>query len=414
VKDHGVATSWGPSELAPLPDPGVEAILDLLGAWYEQRRFSLPASCEPALLWGHIERQGLGGVLGSLVCQGLAEIPEQAEPAKAHYFSNLLHHQRALRLCHRVRDHADRAGFSLVVVKGPVLAETAYHDGGLRPYSDVDVLVQTRDHAAELLQRLGIAGPVHVGGRGVVDRLWDPARIHVELDQIELEIVVVDSDAGDPMLDLVTGARELFFGNDDVVAGLPAPRPTAHLAFLMQHLARHFCSRLIWFLDIAAFVRAHRRQIDIDWIARRAAALEMRNTFSAITRFCRAHIDDGFPLLERGASGYNEPVQAAMVMPRHILRGDFQVFDRGRRRRAVRYLLSGLKYYVVADPRVRPARRPSMAAWWTSLRVLHGFQIRGRRAQRALARALDVLLLPLYPVVRLLFYVAALPRQEAS
>ena len=148
----------------------------------------------------------------------------------------------------------------LVVLKGPVIAETYYPDPALRPYGDLDLLIREDDLLAVsgILVARGYAeknGDDHEEGHrlhkchGIFQRIFihrESGRVvelHCDHLQIGLEPVSMD--------DIWSGSTEVRLG-----AGT-ARALEAHDLFvqLCVHLQRHGFSRLIWFKDLDLMVR---------------------------------------------------------------------------------------------------------------------------------------------------------------
>lgn len=162
----------------------------------------------------------------------------------------------------------------VVVLKGPVLAESAYPEPGLRPYGDVDILIHERDlvEVSRLLLRRGYLekNGAHDHGahrvhecHGVFQRIFVnestglTVEVHCDHLQIGLEPVGMD--------EIWQSSTQVNFGRAEARA------LERHDLFvqLCVHLQRHGYERLIWFKDLDLLVR----QDELDWelVAQRAS-----------------------------------------------------------------------------------------------------------------------------------------------
>ena len=174
---------------------------------------------------------------------------------------NMIHYDE---LGTALRMFAD-AGIDVIILKGGALAETVYRDIGLRPFSDVDILVREEDlqRAKEVMAKIGY----------VLDERISPAA-HNEEFGCDLHYVINEGHVLEIHWHI---ARKT--GNDRYTRilidelwkrALPARiadvdtlvlSPEDLLLHLCIHLPRHRYNRLIWFCDIAEVVR----QGDVDW-----------------------------------------------------------------------------------------------------------------------------------------------------
>jgi hypothetical protein len=159
----------------------------------------------------------------------------------------------------------DRSGIPWLCIKGPVIASTLYLDPGLRPFSDIDVVIRLSDferaYAALIAdgfqpdyemapewQRLRFQEQSQAAlyGEGNIDLHWEllPSRYSF-------------AQAMSGVWERAERVRVL-----DVLAETPSPNDT--LVFLCLHAAKHEWERLIWLLDIAMLIAQSDR---LDWEA---------------------------------------------------------------------------------------------------------------------------------------------------
>jgi len=85
-----------------------------------------------------------------------AKLPHLVERLAPAYYETLARNTVLLQELERILAAFEKAGIAVIVLKGAALAQTVYEDIGLRPMSDIDLLVRPEDvwRATHLLQRL--------------------------------------------------------------------------------------------------------------------------------------------------------------------------------------------------------------------------------------------------------------------
>jgi hypothetical protein len=165
----------------------------------------------------------------------------------------------------RILDCLDAAGIVAIPHKGPVLAEAVYGDIALRDFSDLDVLVLSKDipRAKTALAQIGFKPNIALSA--AEERVYIASGYEYTFD----------GPAGKNLLEIQWNFAPRFFAVDfhmDAVfararAGTVAGRPMRTLApedlFLSMcvHAAKHLWGRLCWLRDIATVVE----RVTIDW-----------------------------------------------------------------------------------------------------------------------------------------------------
>jgi len=161
----------------------------------------------------------------------------------------------------------------VVVLKGPVLAQSLYPEPGLRPFGDVDILIHERDLAAvsAFLEARGYhdknedEGPVRLHeAHGLFQRIFvDDERetvVEVHCDHLQIGVEPIS------MTEIWGRCEDVTFGR----ANARALEETDMFVQLCVHLHRHGFERLIWFKDLDLLVRKCR----LDWAMVRERAEE--------------------------------------------------------------------------------------------------------------------------------------------
>lgn len=172
-----------------------------------------------------------------------------------------------------VLSELDQAGTSVVVLKGPVLAQSVYPDAGLRPYSDIDLLINEADLASvsALLSARGYFDKNETEAperlhecHGIFQRIFiNPDMgtvVEVHCDHLQIGVEPVS------MHEIWARSVPARFGK----SAARALEPHDLFVQLCVHLQRHGFERLIWFKDLDLMVRRG----GLDWARVRSAAEE--------------------------------------------------------------------------------------------------------------------------------------------
>jgi hypothetical protein len=290
-------------------------------------------------------------------------------------------HLQVLGVLRRVREALEPLGDSWLVVKGPVLADLAYRQPGLRLYQDLDLVVP-RAQFAEAIALLEGAG------FSLVDRNWDLLRrlmigelvvaavpgpevdVHwdVRYDRDLRRAVGISTEA------LVARARTV------VVNGIPVRTFEAAdtLIFLALHGSKQGGDKLIWLKDIERSIANDAPTWD-DVVERStstgvqlfvgAMLLRARRVVSADVpddvlaallpspwRAALSALDRAFPVERSG--GFGSPATLVVRSTRGSVRSTLATTGRGLAHRARRLVLAGaLRRDVAQDDPDDPASR---------------------------------------------------------
>jgi hypothetical protein len=171
----------------------------------------------------------------------------------------------------------------VIPYKGPVLAQAAYGDLGLRSFSDLDLLISADDfaRAVEALAEVGYRPSREIDP--AVERLWLRMGYERSFDGVagknlvELQwnflpyFYAVDFRAGGfGFEELAARAGSVALGDADE-DGVPCLSAEDSLLALCLHGAKHLWTRLIWVADIAESLRGP--GIDFAVVVTRARAM---------------------------------------------------------------------------------------------------------------------------------------------
>ena len=158
------------------------------------------------------------------------------------------------------------AGIELITLKGAALTELLYGDPGLRPLSDIDIIIKESDWSAacEILKNMGYSSPTQ-RLRPLPPKLtrYD-VESHVQLVSpagtcLEFQFDLFTMGIG--MLDMEGVWKR---SRNAVIAGAEVHTlgPEDQLLHLLVHANRHGCSQLKWLVDITEYLR---QDPGLDW-----------------------------------------------------------------------------------------------------------------------------------------------------
>ena len=220
------------------------------------------------------EAHGLAPLLYFHLTEAGASIPIDA---RQRLFAASVHHRDANRARFQalggILNAFDSAQIPVVVLKGAALAWLLYPTPGLRPLSDIDLLVAPHDaaRAQSLLSALGFVAPVSPTSRRLVSHHHLPLamkQLEGHVIQVELHTDALSRDtAGSLSLGGLTEPPQRFSLDGREACAL------GH-ADMLYHLCRHTAERapllrLIWVADIVSYATRYRDAIDWTDLRRR-------------------------------------------------------------------------------------------------------------------------------------------------
>ncbi|MBN2144792.1 MAG: nucleotidyltransferase family protein, partial [Candidatus Aureabacteria bacterium] len=362
--------SWNMSHLPFLSDKDRTLLLITMRSWFCKEPIDVSGLNNPDLFWEYTVRHGLSGILGSMVLNNLLNHPGINSRAVDWYRSHLLQHEQSLHVCRRVEQEAQLAGIPIVFVKGPAIALQAYtQEPGVRSYSDIDVLVPSREEALRLIRTL-TGKEAEVPEEIRWDRLMHPGRLHIMLRDWEVEFAHPMDPSPDPMFDFIRMHQNQLFKIPGPEVPFTVPDVSLHMIFLIQHMVRHLCNRLIWYMDLAVLHLAHEKDLDWDFISHELEKLELKNMASLISLFCIQQVNPAFPRIPFGKKGWNTAFQKIVVSPEQI-HSTLSLHHESRVLHYYTRILSTLRYVLIADPHPQTSLFRRLPCHWLSVRLVH-------------------------------------------
>lgn len=227
-------------------------------------------------------------VARNLTSHALGVPPEIQQSLQSAYAANLRRSLWFAAELIRIMHHFAQKQLRVLPYKGPVLAQSAYGDVGLRSFSDLDLLISPADfaQAKQALAEIGYHPSQQLAP--AVERLWLRTGYERSFDSaagkniVELQwdflphFYAVDLRSGDLRFeDLLARASHTTLGATEVPADFQADvlclSPEDSLPVLCLHAAKHLWTRLIWVADIAESLRVP--GIDLALVIARAQSL---------------------------------------------------------------------------------------------------------------------------------------------
>ena len=198
----------------------------------------------------------------------------------------------------------EREGIPALTLKGPALGEMLYRDPGLRPFTDLDLLVRAADvrRAVSLLSALGYRHQ-DPGHSLEYDLAWRQsarfasAESPADLVPVDLHWGLLDYPgiARGPSMDL----EEIWERSVKVGAWSQAARglcPEDLLIYLALHWAVHHAfSGALWGLDLALLLRRHGGGLDWEAVVERARRWRVRGALYVALREIEVEFGVGPP-----------------------------------------------------------------------------------------------------------------------
>ncbi len=315
-----------------------ERFMYALCRWYlgkQQDIAEIYASARGAVreevLYDYLVKNGCAGLFFKCIDEaGLQVPPDCLERYRSEYMAvemnNLFYAGAAAEVDRMCRD----LDINYVMMKGMALVETVYEETGIRPQSDIDLIVESREQAERLVDRM--PGPRHTGVNFSARRYKDWVRtggtifIGPAQKAVEVEIYFPVENAVLPMPELFFNISGRLFQSAEQGQNFSLPDPSSHFLTLLVHLVHHHLgARLAWYLDIALAIEKHKDRLDWDFILHQCRRLELSGALSFILEMLGSRFGAAIPaeVLERaraeGRPGYNRGILAEMVSPRNVV-----------------------------------------------------------------------------------------------
>ncbi|RMI02074.1 MAG: hypothetical protein D6681_10565 [Calditrichaeota bacterium] len=195
------------------------------------------------------------------------------------YYATLARNTLLLQELERIVEAFEQAGIDVIVLKGAALAQTVYEDIGLRPMSDIDLLVRQGylEQAVRIAQGMGYGEMIPEGQKAILAEEVDRHAVFAK-DNIALElhwnIVGGKEDWRTPPLDWVWEQTKPIAVSGHSGRTL---KLSVNILFLSAHQALQHglaTGRLLWMHDVYRLL--FQRGPDMDWDGLITMARELR------------------------------------------------------------------------------------------------------------------------------------------
>jgi len=316
-RDHHKA-SWKNTTLPRLGETVAHDLLRMMSCFLHDRQWTPSVGTDPAVFSGYAQEHGIGGVIGTLDNRGLLSAPPTIQKGGTEqYIANMIRHEQFSRLLRHVDRIAKKKTIRYAVFKGPALADHIYQDSGVRSYGDIDLLITGRTDLGTLLD-----DPFFSNNRPDISysatSFTHPGRTHVIVNGLTLEFFFPITGICDPMFYFVQKHQEQLLrpSRQDEYA---TPSHTLHFLFLLFHLQKHFCTRLIWHLDILLFFKKFYTVLDIQWIQEELKQMQLCQFSHYLNQFYKRYFDLDLGLFpHRIKQGWNTTIIRHMASIKQV------------------------------------------------------------------------------------------------
>jgi hypothetical protein len=185
-------------------------------------------------------------------------------------------------------------GLAPLVVKGPALAALAYGDATVRPYDDVDLLLEgpARAQALGVLQGIGWRDSRNTPPlvqRHLLRTTEDLALVHPRCE-VAIELI----HTGGILRDAAPAAGSPPCPFEIQGAAAVAPSKAEHFLYCVAHGAKHGYTRLVWLADLDRLAAAFTGE---DWneVAAQARARHLTRVLGLSASLAHMQLDTPFP-----------------------------------------------------------------------------------------------------------------------
>lgn len=288
------------------------------------------------------KRQGVAPLVYWNLSQAgkLSHIPETARKAlRAEYAMTLFTNQQLFSQLETLSRHFKAAGIPIVALKGACFALTLYPDIGLRPMSDLDVLVPEAllPKAIKIATELGYKDLLPEVYPGIRSILKQEVELFLNGSRLELHNnLLVDTSF------TFSAPTEWFWKqatlpNSDLQArfeGLQILSPEANILYLAAHtVLKHSPRRAILrqFYDLDQVIRQHAKTLDWAMMLKQAKTFEWSSAlfeaFSTIKEYFTTPVpEDVMTALAQTTDRHQKLIEAIKINPETRTLEEYQVF----------------------------------------------------------------------------------------
>jgi len=270
---------------------------------------SFPASLSPSDWERFIQRARRHGLAGLIYWEWKAHPPADCpdwvlEKLKRQYIHTLVRNRILQGELERILPALQQAEVEVILLKGALFCTELYEDLGLRPMSDLDILVRT-EQIGQAVRAISALGYESVGVfLNKEQQQWSTHDVHLHQKgesgvdvEVHWSLASAAADRFQPEMDWFWETKQ---PDRRGRAGVYRLSPTATLLYLCAHLALQHgigYGGLLWLVDITRYLGQEDRAIDWELAAEKAAAFQWSAALYYTLKECQTRL--GLKLDER-------------------------------------------------------------------------------------------------------------------
>lgn len=388
-------TSWKVSNHSDLNSHETEAIFKLISTWINNTNTLDLSHYNEKTLWKYIDSHGLGGIAGNLCTNNKLKSDYINKKANHRYISNIFHTNKALEVCKKIYNHANLVNASIFFMKGPALSKNVYNDAGIRSFSDIDIFAKSYNDIIAIINSLQGKITKQPSKFRVIHNLRNAIKIHTKIDGWDIEFMYLINNPSDPMYNLLLDHQNQFFNKSNDLNKALNPYLEAHLIFLILHMSiNHYCSRLIWFVDIVIFIKKYNNILNFDKFFSYLKNINMINITSIIFEFCNEHFNVKLPIVEPANMKWNYKFLKKIIISDMVINSKLAHQYQNKFKIFFMILFKIGTFYYFSDIH-KGNYFKSLPAKWTTARFLNPLKIKNKIFTNFFEFLVSILLYPM-------------------
>lgn len=278
------------------------------------------ALCAP-LDWKYIAEQSRYHGISPLLYYNLNKIHRQNIPGatftilKNSYYATLAKNMYLWKEFCCIQDMFNKAGIKVIPLKGIIFSDTLYHNLGLRPMIDIDILVQEKDLLSAKNELLRLGYKIYL--KNLPENYWKRHHCHFQFHNLDKNVALELHWAFAPprpdkigLTEAWQRARYQKIDNQEVLTLSPEDTLLSLCINMCRNIPNLQFVPLKNLVDINELILQHGGKLDLDYLKNRFAEWKLRGAFfyvhSLTERFLKTHWPDKLisripvPVMQRG------------------------------------------------------------------------------------------------------------------
>ena len=298
----------------------------------KKNKMSIPGEIRHRVIFDYLRKNGCTGIFFKFLENTDMQIPEDfMEAYRAEYLAIEIKNTLYMKEAERVDEICRGSDIDYVMMKGAALIESVYKDKGVRPLSDIDLIVASREKAAQLIEGMQVKKG---SGINFAKRYKDYVRMICPVynkqydEHFEIEVYFPVAESFYPLPELIFNISHRLFKKTHRTNNITVPDPSLHFLILLVHqLHHHLGARLIWSLDMACLVNENLDVMDWDVIIYECRRMEFKDALFHILQMLKTTFGVDIPervLKEAGSkAGLNYGILEEMVSAKNVIMDSF-------------------------------------------------------------------------------------------